>query len=88
MSVWSLIGSAAAFLTMFSFLPQIIKIIRKKSASDVSLATILQLALGVSLWIVYGIARRDLIIIIANVVTLSTLVILMYLYFNYAKGDK
>jgi MtN3 and saliva related transmembrane protein len=86
--VWRVIGSMAAVLTMFSFLPQIVKIIRKKSASDVSLATILQLSLGVSLWIAYGIARKDLIIIIANVVTLSTLVILLYLYFNYAKGDK
>jgi MtN3 and saliva related transmembrane protein len=86
--IWRVIGSMAAVLTMFSFLPQIVKIIRKKSASDVSLATILQLSLGVSLWIAYGIARKDLIIIIANVVTLSTLVILLYLYFNYAKGDK
>ncbi len=81
----TIIGSIAAILTMFSFLPQIAKIIRTKSAADVSIITLLQLSLGVSLWVIYGALRKDAIIIIANLVTLLSLVTLLYLYFSYGR---
>lgn len=83
--LWIIIGSSAATLTMFAFIPQIIKIARTKSVSDVSLLTLLQLGAGVSLWIVYGIYRKDAVIITANSVTLSSLIILLFLYFSYSK---
>lgn len=76
--LWTIIGMSAATLTMFSFVPQIFKIKHTKSAKDVSVGTLMQLSAGVFLWIVYGIARRDPIIIIANVITLSTLIVLLY----------
>lgn len=76
---------AAAGLTMFAFIPQIIKIIRTKSAADVSFITLLQLGLGVSLWIVYGAHLKDAIIIIANSVTVSSIICLLILYFRYAR---
>jgi len=82
---WSLIGSSAAVLTMFSFVPQIIKVIKTKSAKDVSLVTLVQLSLGVILWIAYGIHLKDAIIIIANSITLVTMVVLLGLYFKYCK---
>ena len=82
---WVILGSSAAILTMFSFVPQIFKVIKNKSAKDVSLLTIIQLAFGVSLWIIYGINLRNTIIIIANSVTLITLIILLFLYFNYGR---
>jgi len=83
--LWSIIGSLAAFLTMFSFIPQIIKVVKNRSAKDVSPITLLQLAIGVSLWIIYGIYLGDAIIITANGVTLFTLIILLFLYFNYGR---
>jgi len=52
---WATIGLSAATLTMFAFIPQVIKVFRNKSAKDVSLMTLLQLSFGVSLWIAYGI---------------------------------
>jgi len=82
---WVILGSSAAILTMFSFVPQIFKVIKTKSAKDVSLLTIIQLALGVSLWIIYGINLKNTIIIMANSVTLITLIILLFLYFNYGR---
>jgi len=85
MITWTIIGVGAAVLTMFSFIPQIIKVLKNKSAKDVSLITLLQLSSGVTLWIVYGIYLRDGVIIIANSVTLVTLLILLYLYFNYRR---
>ena len=83
--MWTIIGSAAATLTMFSFIPQIARSLRTKSVRDVSIVTLFQLSLGVSLWIIYGIHRKDPIIIAANSVTLFTLAILITMYFRF--GD-
>jgi MtN3 and saliva related transmembrane protein len=83
--LWLAIGFSAACLTMFGFLPQIIKVAKTKSAKDVSLVTLLQLSAGVLLWIIYGIYRKDIIIILANSITLLTLIILLLLYFFYGR---
>ena len=84
--LWRAIGTMAAVLTMFSFLPQIFKVIKTRSGRDLSLVTLLQLSLGVFLWIIYGLYRKDGIIITANAVTLLSLIVLLFLYFNYGRG--
>jgi MtN3 and saliva related transmembrane protein len=84
--ILNIIGFSAATLTMLSFIPQVIKVAKTKSARDVSLITLLQLSLGVSLWVVYGVLRRDLIIILANVVTLSILLVMLFFYFRYSQA--
>jgi len=73
--VWMILGIAAASLTMFGFVPQIIKMWKTHSAKDVSGFTLIQFGSGVTLWILYGIHLRDFIIIGANAVTLATLII-------------
>ena len=78
-----IIGYCAAFLTMFGFLPQVIKIYQTKSVGDISFLTIAQFTVGISLWIVYGVKRKDPVIIFANVVTLSILIAGIVLYFKY-----
>jgi len=83
--IWSIIGSSAALLTMLAFIPQIVKVIKTKSVKDVSITTLLQLSLGVSLWIAYGIHLKNAIIIAANSITLSSLFILLALYFYYRR---
>ncbi|MEI6632130.1 MAG: SemiSWEET transporter [bacterium] len=83
---WTVIGSIAATLTTFSFIPQIIRALKTKSVKDVSVVTILQLALGVTLWVVYGVHLRNPIIVIANSVTFVTLVILLAIYYKFRKG--
>lgn len=75
----------AATLTMFSFVPQIFRSLRTRSVKDVSPVTLFQLSAGVGLWMIYGIARRDPIIIIANVTTLITLSVLIFLYFKFGQ---
>ena len=84
--IWTIIGALAATLTSLSFIPQIARALRTKSVKDVSLITLNQFALGVALWIVYGVHRSDPIIICANVISLITLVILIYLYFKYRRA--
>lgn len=84
--LWTLIGATAATLTMFSFIPQIFRSLRTKSVKDVSPITLFQLSLGVLLWMIYGFARHDPIIIIANATTLVTLAVIIFLYFKYGRS--
>jgi len=82
---WKIIGIIAATLTTFSFVPQIVKVVKSHSVRDVSVVTLLQFSVGVSLWALYGIHLKDAIIIIANSVTLVTLITMLALYFKYDK---
>ena len=52
------IGLVASSLATLAFLPQVVKTWRSRSANDFSLATLLMLEAGTSLWIFYG-ALRD-----------------------------
>ena len=72
--VWTaadLVGYAAAALTTFAFVPQVIKTWRSKSAGDLSFLTLTAFTAGVFLWLVYGLIRRETPIIAANAVTLA-----------------
>ena len=83
---WFLVGSAAAALTTFGFVPQVLKIWRTKSVRDISPVTFLQFAAGVSLWAVYGVHLRDPIVLYANLIALSILITGLLLYFRFHKG--
>ena len=82
---WYVLGAVAATLTSFGFVPQILKMWQTKSVRDVSPITLLQMVGGVSLWIVYGVHLRDPVVIIANVVSLSTLAMALTIYLRYVK---
>ena len=82
---WYAVGAVAATLTSFGFVPQIVKMWRTKSVRDVSPLTLIQFIAGVSLWTVYGVHLGDKVIIIANVVSLSTLAITLTIYLRFFK---
>ena len=65
-----LIGSLAAVITTLAWLPQILKILRERSARDISLAATAALASGVFLWVIYGVAIGSMPVIVANSATL------------------
>ena len=81
------IGVAAAALTSFSFVPQVTKMWRRKSARDVSNVTMFQLTAGNGLWLTYGIGRHDAVIIGANVIAISILIVGIVLYYRYHVND-
>jgi MtN3 and saliva related transmembrane protein len=64
------LGLAAGFLTTVAYVPQVAKIWRSKSAKDVSLRTFLALTVGIAAWLVYGILKHDLPLVLWNGVTL------------------
>ncbi|NTV23441.1 MAG: SemiSWEET transporter [Nanoarchaeota archaeon] len=66
----TLIGFAGASLTTFAPIPQLIKIIQMKETKDLSLPMYLMVSLGVLLWLVYGILTSDIVLIIANAVSI------------------
>jgi len=78
--IWTIIGISAAFLTMFGFVPQCLKMWRTKSVKDVSGLTLFQFSVGVALWMIYGIHLKDYIIIGANAISLTSLLIALGLY--------
>lgn len=47
------------------------------------LTMLVQTSIGASFWILYGIHISDPIVVIANVVSLTTLIIAIFLYINY-----
>ncbi len=84
--LWIVLGVVAASLTMFGFVPQIIKMWKTHSAKDVSGLTLIQFCLGVALWMLYGIHRKDFIIIGANAVSLATLIVALGHYLKLNRG--
>ena len=78
MSLIEYAGYGAAFCTTAAYVPQVVRVWRTRSTRDISLKMFLVLVLGLSLWIVYGFARGELPIILANVVTLALASTILY----------
>lgn len=83
---WELVGWCAALLTMFGFVPQIFKIYRSHSVSDVSLVMLLQFSLGMFLWLLYGLYIQDPILIVSNTISFLTLLVTTGMYMKYRKN--
>ncbi len=58
-AVADLVGTAAGLCSMTSFVPQIVKIVRERDASSVSLRMYMVTVTGFSLWIVYGVLQQS-----------------------------
>ena len=70
LSLTDLIGTGAVLCSMSSFVPQIVKIVRERDASAVSLRMYAVTVAGFSLWIAYGVMTRAWPVIAANAVCL------------------
>ncbi|MCG4823223.1 SemiSWEET transporter [Streptococcus gordonii] len=64
-----MIGSIAAILTTFAFLPQVIKVIKTKDTESIALGMYLMQVLGIALWLAHGLVIQDLPLILANSVS-------------------
>jgi MtN3 and saliva related transmembrane protein len=77
------VGLFAGICTASSLLPQLIKTIREKKAEDISKGMLFVLMTGVATWIVYGILREDLPIIITNSFSLLLNICMIVLRLKY-----
>lgn len=65
-----LLGFAAGAFTTAAFVPQALKTWRTRCTHDISLSMLTVFAIGVLLWLVYGVYLNSLPIVLANAVTL------------------
>jgi MtN3 and saliva related transmembrane protein len=77
------IGSAAATCTTVSFLPQLVRVWRRKSAEDISLVMFLLFNFGLAGWVVYGFGIGSVPMIVANIVTLALALTILALKLHY-----
>ena len=78
-----LIGLAAAVLTTASFLPQVYKTWKSKSADSLSLTMYISFFIGIILWLIYGFYKESISMIFANSVTAILALMLIYFKLKY-----
>ena len=80
------IGLCAGFLTTLSFLPQMLRIWRTRSARDISYGALLTFIAGITLWFVYGLQIHSESIVLANGVTLVLNISILALKIRHHEG--
>jgi len=75
----TIIGLAAAVCTTGANLPQLKKAWTSGQTDDISLNMLLVLACGLALWVTYGVLKGDLVIILANGISLALIAALIFL---------
>ena len=81
----TLVGTVAGVLTTGAWLPQLLKCWRTRSAADLSWSYLAVLGVGVALWAVYGLLSSDLVLILANVITVGALLLLVGFKIAFAR---
>jgi MtN3 and saliva related transmembrane protein len=85
-SVIDMIGFAAATCTTISFLPQLLRVLKLRSARDISLGMFSIFSFGTALWLTYGILAHSIPVALANAVTfiLASWILILKLKYDAA----
>jgi MtN3 and saliva related transmembrane protein len=78
-----ILGYAAGAITSLTFLPQVIKTWKEKSAKDVSLLMFIIAAINEVMWIAYGALLNNWVIILTNAIVLAMSLTMIYLKLRY-----
>lgn len=73
MSTTDIFGFAATGLTIVAFVPQAWRVWKTRSADDLSFGTFSLLLSGAITWLVYGLLRADMPVIVTNCCTIMLL---------------
>jgi MtN3 and saliva related transmembrane protein len=79
------IGLLAAVLTTYSFLPQVYKTWKTKDVSAFSITTFTLFFIGIVCWLIYGIYKESLSMILANTITMVSSFLILILIYKYRK---
>ena len=79
------IGTAAAMLTTASFVPQAWHTFRTRDVGGISLGMYASFALGVALWLLYGVLLGAWPIIVANAITLALALGILVMKLRYGR---
>lgn len=80
------LGFLAAFCTTAAFVPQLVRVVRLRSARDISLPTFLLFSVGVFFWLLYGLDTGSKPVIVSNCVTLVLSVSILLLKLHYDRN--
>lgn len=81
-----IIGFMATGFAVTSTVPQIRKALRTKKSDDLSILFIIVLIVGLSLWVIYGIGKNDIVLIIGNSVAVALNTYMLFLKIKYSKN--
>jgi MtN3 and saliva related transmembrane protein len=81
-----IIGFAATSFAVSSTVPQIGKALKTKRSDDVSIQFIIVLIIGLLLWVVYGIGKDDIVLIIGNSTAVVLNTFMLYLKIKYSRN--
>jgi MtN3 and saliva related transmembrane protein len=70
MNFTNLLGTSAAILTSVAFVPQVLKILKTRNTSGISLIMYTLFVAGVACWLAWGLLMNQTPVVIANAVTL------------------
>ena len=79
------LGLIAGALVTCSMIPQLIRILKLKSAREISLLFTMLLLLGMVLWLAYGIYLSLNPVIIWNTISIALVSLLLYAKLRYGK---
>ena len=85
-SAVDLIGYFAAACTTLSFLPQLVRVLKLRSAREISLGMFLVFSFGTALWLTYGVFIHSWPVIVANAVTLVLALSILVLKLRYDRN--
>jgi MtN3 and saliva related transmembrane protein len=74
----TVIGALAAIGTTFAWLPQVLKTWRTRKADDFSWTYLAMFSAGVTGWLVYGLLKKDGVILAANATTLVLTLVIVW----------
>ena len=77
------LGYGACAVTALTFLPQVLKTWKERSARNVSLMMFLIAFTNEIMWIAYGVLRDDMVIVVTNVIMISMCSIMITLKLRY-----
>ncbi len=80
-----IIGLIAAVLTTAAFLPQVYQTWKTKDVSGLSLPMFTMFFVGIVFWLIYGVLKESLSIILANAITVVSSFLLLYFKIKYGK---
>ena len=81
------IGIVAGVFTSISLLPQLIKIIKEKKVDELPMSMFISLLIGLSLWVYYGVLRKDMPIIVTNGFSVLQNIFILFFRFKYRKNN-
>jgi MtN3 and saliva related transmembrane protein len=79
------VGFTAATATTIAFVPQVLRIVRTRSAHDISWLMFGIISVGAALWLGYGLLLDALPVVVANAVTLALAATILVLKWRYGR---